>query len=172
MRILKRIAAVSLVVAVCLGLSQESFCANVRKQKLNKLVNRYSKVEGFRTEKLGMFAVFGLKSMIHSYAKGIDDPRVGDFLNLVDGVESVVLIQYGGSSDSDRQGFDRQMDRLLLNVEPVMTVTYLGARMNVYVVYDNTGEHLEDVILYSADISMMLCLYGRMSVGSMRNLAS
>lgn len=160
--------AIAFILGTCF--SQEAFSSNIRKQKLEKLVSSYSKASGFHAEKLGTFGVFGVKAMIHSYAKNVHDPRVGDFLKLVDGVEKVVILQYASGSDSDRKGFDTQMNRLLKSVEPVMTVSYMGASMKVYVVYDDSGRLLEDVILYSPDASLLACLYGHMPVESMQNL--
>lgn len=173
---MKRTAIIIIVLLSCLvshasfagGAAKGAATDGIRAEKLTGLISEFSRKEGFDVVRIGRFGTSAIKSIIRlgALADG-DSDEAKAFKDVIGGLRKLAIVDYGECSDSDRQRFERKLERLLRDEDLIMEVKDGGESYRIFGVLDEDSDKLRDFVLYDPSDCSLICLFGSMSLSAL-----
>lgn len=133
------------------------------------LVAEYKGREGFEVVSAGGF-VLGLLKMVAKASAETQEDR--EFFEIIDHLDRVVVVEYYGASQSDRDSFQRKASGILKDAEKIIEVKEEGETLNVYGTTGRKGDRIEDIVIFIPEDCAMICLFGSISTDKIAELVT
>lgn len=131
------------------------------------LVKEYRPVQGFDVISVGSFGL-GLVKMVAKLEAESEEERQA--LKLLDNIDKVLVVEYGGASDAARKAFDSKLGQILENSEKVLEVKEDGENLNIYGTSADDGGRIDDLMIYVQEDSALICILGSVSMEDVASL--
>jgi len=165
-----------IIVPILLALGLLSGCAassaigtrRMNKTAVNNLVNRYSNKKGFDVTGVGSMGL----SLIKMGSKMVDlgDVDTRKALKLLDGLKSVRVVDYSAANETNKNNFNRKMQRYLGNTDVIFEEREGDDITRVYGVVPSDGSKIQDVVVYNPSESMLICLFGKFDIDELSKI--
>ena len=153
-----------LTAAIAAGTILPAMAASKEKKvdadKLLGLVSEYRNEDGFDVVSMGGLA-WGL---IKTIARSTADPDDREALEILDGLNRFVVVEYEGADKRAKDAFARKAGELLDGVEKIIEVKEDGETFNIYGTLSKDGRHIKDVVIFVPEDCALLCFMGSIEV--------
>jgi len=139
----------------------------VRYGEVAGLVREYRQKDGFEVVSAGGF-ILGLLKMVAKASAETREDR--EFLEVMDNLDRVVVVEYYGASQSDKDSFRRKASGILKDAEKIIEVKEEGETLNVYGTTGRKGDRIEDIVIFIPEDCTMICLFGSISTDKIAEL--
>lgn len=161
---MKRFIAILLTAAVAAGIRMPAAAASKEKKvdadRLLGLVSEYRNEDGFDVVSMGGLT-WGLIKMV---ANAAADPEDQKALEVLDGLNRFVVVEYEGADRSVRDAFAGKAGEILDGVEKIIEVKEDGETVNIYGTLSKDGRHIKDVVIFVPEDCALLCFMGSIEV--------
>lgn len=168
---MKKLIAIMILTALVAGPAVTVMTAKsdekVRYGEVAGLVREYRQKDGFEVVSAGGFILGLLKMVAKASAETREDREV---LEIMDHLDRVVVVEYYGASQSDRDSFQRKASGILKDAEKIIEVKEEGETLNVYGTTGRKGDHIEDIVIFIPEDCTMICLFGSISTDKIAEL--
>lgn len=168
---MKKLIAFVLLVAFAagLGLPVEAVTDRNRvgQSEIAGLVVKYRQKDGFEVVSAGGF-ILGLLKVVAKASAETQEDR--EFLEIMDNLDRVVVVEYEEASQSDKGSFRRDVSGILRDAEKVLEVKDDGDTINIYGTVNKKGDRIEDIVIFIPEDCTMICLFGSISTDRITEL--
>lgn len=151
----------AVLLAAPVGCKSPANKVKVDADSTEKLVSRYAGKEGFEVMSFGGMAMGLMKMVANVTAESAEDKEA---LNVLSGISKLVVVEYEGASDSDKQDFRKEAALLFEGAEKIMEVNDSGEKVEIYGTLSNDGEKISNVIINVPEECSMICFFGNVNL--------
>ena len=142
---------------------------SLTKARLTSLIKECRGIEGTEVVRLGGFATGAMKGLIRIAGSG--DPDTKEFLRIIGGIKSISIMEYEDCASVDRVYISERIARLLEDAEVLVDIKDDGEHMCIYGVFDEEKNTIRDFVMYSQEDCALICLFGKISMDVVSELA-
>lgn len=132
------------------------------KQKITRVVNSFKGNEDFEVVKLGSLAMATIRTIV-SMDKP-EDPEDYIYLDMLKGIKSVLVVDYSGAASKVKSDFEKEINKVLEGIEPMMSTSDEGEEMIIYGTVDEDGEGISDFLLISPTEYTLVLIGGKLNI--------
>ena len=159
---MKKFIAMVVLVAMTAGICHAAIQkGTVDSSALLKLVDKYEGEDGFETVTFGNMTVSFVKLIANAAAQTPEDKAALDLLN---GINKFVAVEYGDASASVKASFDEEISALLAGVEKIVEVKDGGDSVDIYGTLSEDGDKISDIIIHVPEESSLVCIFGAVDI--------
>lgn len=138
------------------------------KSQLATLMTDYRHSDGVEVVRLGRLATGAVKGVVRIAA--ITDSDVREVRELIKGVKSLYVFDYGSCKPDLRDKISRRLNGIFRNTELLMEVNDSDDQMRLYGLYDERTETVRDFVLYTPSECTLVCLFGSVSMNTLARM--
>lgn len=142
---------------------------SLTKTRLTSLIKECRTYDGAEVVRLGGFATGALKGVIR--IAGAGDPDTREFFRIFGGIKSISIVEFEDCAPSDRSYINGRIERLLDDAEVLVDIKDDGEHMRIYGVFDEEKNTVKDFVMYSKEECALICLFGKISMDTISELA-
>ena len=142
---------------------------SLTKARLTSLIKECRGIEGTEVVRLGNFVTGAVKGIV--WLASTDDPDAKEFLRIFGGIKSISIMEFEDCAPLDRVYISERIDHLLKDAEVLVDIKDDGEHMCIYGVYDEEKNIVKDFVMYSQEECALICLFGKMSMDTVSELA-
>ena len=171
MRLLIEMKKKLILILVCLmSLAGIAFGAtSLTKARLTSLIKECRGIEGTEVVRLGNFTTGALKGIIR--ITGAGNPDTKEFCRIIGGIKSISIMEFEDCSAVDRAYISDRIARLLGDAEVLVDIKDDGEHLCIYGVFDEEKNIVKDFVMYSQEDCALICLFGKLSMDVVSELA-
>ncbi|MBO4611290.1 MAG: DUF4252 domain-containing protein [Bacteroidales bacterium] len=160
-----------ILILVCLmSFAGIAFSATpLTRARLTSLIRECKNYEGTEVVRLGSFTTGALKGLVWIASSG--DPDAKEFLKLCRGIKSMSIMEFEDCHPADRAYINERIQGLLDDSDVLMDIKEDGQHLSIYGVFDENKNTIGDFVLYSAEDCALICLFGKISMDVVSELA-
>ncbi len=129
---------------------------DVKTKDITTLVSSYKGKDGFTVLSIGKFAM----SMVTKLTKVADDPEA---VKIMEGLDKMVIVEYCDADQAVKEEFTGKISQALKGAETIMSVKEGGESMNMYGTISDTGDAIDDLIIFVPEDCALICFFGKIS---------
>ena len=142
----------------------------VPRTRIAAVLSECRNYEGIELIRLGRFKTAALKGIAHIAA--IDNPDVRSALDLMRGIYSLSVLDYGDCAGADKERINRALERALHGGEMLMEARDGDDKMSIYGLLDSQTDQVRDFVLYSPSECALICIFGSISLETVAKISS
>ncbi len=146
--------------------------AAVTQSELMDLVSDYRSNPEFEVVQFGGIAMSAVKTIVLTAMAGDPDPDVRAARKLIRGIRRIAIVDYSDCGTNVKDRFNRKLDRILRNTDPLMEFKDEGERMTIYGVVSDKGDKLQNFILCNPEDGTLICLFGTIDIDTIARFAT
>ncbi len=150
------------------GANNEKKKASADSGQLSSLVSEFNAKDGFHVIRIGGLGTSIAKSIMKRAAKEDEDVRI--ISNIAEGIDRLMVIEYGDASDSDKERFRAGLQKCLRNSELLLEAKDGGDRVTLYGVISDDTATIRDFIFNIPSDDALVCMFGSVSVDAVGKL--
>ena len=139
------------------------------KARLTSLINECRGIEGTEVVRLGGFTTGAIKGIIR--IAGAGDPDTKEFFKIFGGIKSISIMEFEDCASVDRVYISERISRLLEDAEVLVDIKDDGEHICIYGVFDEEKNTVKDFVMYSREECALICLFGKISMDAVSELA-
>ena len=132
-------------------------------EKVLNLINDYREKDGFDIVSMGGLT-WGLIKMVAKSSASEADRKA---LEVLDGLNRFVVVEYHGADTNARDAFSRKAEEILDGVEKIIEIKEGGETMNIYGTLSKDGKLIKDIIIFVPEDCSLLCFMGSIDTESL-----
>lgn len=159
---MKRIVAMLMLAVIVAGHSADVAAKErkTRSRDVISLVQEYRTTEGFDVVSVGSLGM-GLVKIIANIAA--DTPEDKAALSILDGLNKVVVVDYGAMDHGRKESFVADVEALLKNAEMILEAKDEGDTVRIYGTASEDGNKISDLMVFTPEENTLVCLLGSIS---------
>lgn len=159
---MKRIIAMLMMAVIVTGYSEDAAAKErkTRSRDVVSLVQEYKKAEGFDVVSVGSLGM-GLVKIIANITA--DTPEDKAALSILNGLNKVVVVEYGAMDPGCRESFVTEVEALLKNAEIILEAKDEGDIVRIYGTASDDGKKISDLMVFTPEDNTLICLLGSIS---------
>ena len=142
---------------------------SLTKARLTSLIKECRGIEGTEVVRLGNFVTGAVKGIV--WLASTDDPDAKEFIRIFGGIKSISILEFEDCAPLDRVYISERIGRLLEDADVLVDIKDDGEHMCIYGVYDEEKNTVKDFVMYSQEECALICLFGKMSMDTVSELA-
>ena len=142
---------------------------SLTKARLTSLIKECRGIEGTEVVRLGNFVTGAVKGIV--WLASTDDPDAKEFIRIFGGIKSISIMEFEDCAPLDRVYINERIGRLLEDADVLVDIKDDGEHMCIYGVYDEEKNTVKDFVMYSQEECALICLFGKMSMDTVSELA-
>lgn len=142
---------------------------SLTKARLTSLIKECRGIEGTEVVRLGNFVTGAVKGIV--WLASTDDPDAKEFIRIFGGIKSISIMEFEDCAPLDRVYIGERIARLLEDADVLVDIKDDGEHMCIYGVYDEEKNTVKDFVMYSQEECALICLFGKMSMDTVSELA-
>lgn len=154
---MKKLIAFILLAVMTAGTGISKAAAAADNDGIAGLIRKYGCNEGFEVISFGNLSM-GLVKLVANLSAG--SPQEREALDILDGINKFVVVEYGEASAEKKKAFDKEMSALLKDAEKMIEVKDDGDSVDIYGSLSKDGEKITDVIIHIPEDCTFVCLLG------------
>ena len=159
-----------LILACLMSFAGIAFGAtSLTKARLTSLIKECRSIEGTEVVRLGNFTTGAIKGIIR--IAGATDPDTKEFFRIFGGIKSISIMEYEDCAPLDRAYISERIARLLEDAEILADIKDDGDHICIYGVFDEEKNTVKDFVMYSQEDCALICLFGKLSMDAVSELA-
>ena len=128
------------------------------KARITACISDYSNCQGVEIVRLGRFATGAIKGAARVAA--LRDRDVRKALKMMKGIKSISIFDYESCNEASRMAITERLDGILSESEVLMEAKDGDDRMRIYGIIDESGNSINDFILYAPNDCALICIFG------------
>ena len=142
---------------------------SLTKARLTSLIRECRGIEGTEVVRLGNFVTGAVKGIV--WLSSTDDPDAKEFLKIFGGIKSISIMEFEDCAPLDRVYISERIGRLLEDADVLVDIKDEGEHLRIYGVFDEEKNVMKDFVMYSEEDCALICLFGKISMDTVSELA-
>lgn len=143
---------------------------SVSRSEIASIISDFRHYDGVEVVRLGRLATGALKGIIRTAGISDPDPDTRQALQLIQGLKGLTVLEYEDAPSDIRYRLDRRIERALQKSELLMEAKDGDSMMRMFGVVDDASGSVRDFVIYVPDSSSLICLFGRMSLETLKTV--
>lgn len=150
------------------GANNEKKKASADNGQMASLVSDFDQKDGFHVVRIGSLGTSIAKSIMRRAAKEDNDVQLVS--NIAEGIDKLVVIEFGDASASDKESFRARLQDCLRSSELLLEAKDGGDKVSIYGVASDDASIIRDFIFYVPSEDAVVCMFGSVSMDAVGKL--